>query len=95
MRAPAALPGRGRSLAPAFWPSGLRRLLGAAVERGWLPEGTLDTVAPLLTELRNQVAHGDAYLGTPGWAAETLHLCATLIAQLHPGKTQSTAPLAP
>ncbi|WP_203077180.1 Ntn hydrolase family protein [Falsiroseomonas ponticola] len=77
-------------------PPGLRRLLGAAVERGWLPEGTLDTVAPFLTELRNQVAHGDAYLGTPGWAAETLHQCATLIARLYPGEAQSTAaPLAP
>jgi hypothetical protein len=76
-------------------PPGLRRLLGAAVERGWLPGGTLDTVAPFLTELRNQVAHGDAYLGTPGWAAETLHQCATLIARLYPGEAQSTAPLAP
>jgi hypothetical protein len=76
-------------------PPGLRRLLGAAVDHGWLPSGTLDTLAPLLTELRNQLAHGETYLGTPGWAAETLQLCATLIAQQHPGNAQSTAPLAP
>jgi hypothetical protein len=74
---------------------GLRRLLRAAVDCEWLPADTLETKAPLLAELRNEVAHGEPYLGMPGMAAETLRHCATLIAQLQATAAERAAPPAP
>jgi hypothetical protein len=77
--------------------SGLKQLLQTANERGHFSDLQLpsfviegqrlayfDAIADMTTRVRNDLAHGSNYLGTPNMALDALRDCAELINCLYP-----------